>query len=156
MADDVALAGYASKLADGVEAALPGWVLRSVERLLLAWRGDAPPDVLAEAEAAGRAARIEVGPALRELLATDVDAQWTSPLDLIRRAVRYPTDVLRGAGVPPVRRDEFTERSFPEDVYDLAPATLADLDPALAEAGIEWGAAKAHVVLTRRRREGRR
>ena len=71
-------------------------------------------------------------------------------------AVRYPTAVLVGAGVPPVERDEFTERRFPEDVYDLAPATFADLDPSLHEPGLTWGAAKAHVHLARRRREGRR
>ena len=33
------------------------------------------------------------------------------------------------------------------------PASFADLDPTLAELGLRWGAAKAHVVL-RRRREG--
>ena len=31
-----------------------------------------------------------------------------------------------------------------------------DLDPALHEPGLRWGAAKAHVVLARRRAEGRR
>jgi hypothetical protein len=41
-------------------------------------------------------------------------------------------------------------------VYDLTPASFADVDPALHEPGLVWGAAKAHVHLARRRREGRR
>jgi hypothetical protein len=155
-ADESRLAGYAAVLADGIEHALPGWVIRSVERIARAWRGEDAPDLRAAAEAAGARARDEVGPAVRALLATDVDRQWTNPLDLVRRAVRYPTSVLREAGVPPVVRDEHAERIFPDDVYDLAPGSFADLDPALREPGLIWGAAKAHVVLGRRRREGRR
>jgi hypothetical protein len=34
--------------------------------------------------------------------------------------------------------------------------TLGDVRPDLTEPGIAWGAAKAHVVLARRRAEGRR
>ena len=64
--------------------------------------------------------------------------------------------VLADAGVPPIVRDEFEERAFPDDVYGLAPASFADLDPALREPGLVWGAAKAHVVLARRRAEGLR
>ena len=85
-----------------------------------------------------------------------MDEQRTGPLAVIRTAVRYPTEVLAAAGVGPVQRDEFAERSFPDDVYDLAPASFADLDPALHEPGLVWGAAKAHVVLARRRAEGKR
>jgi hypothetical protein len=47
-------------------------------------------------------------------------------------------------------------RSFPDDVYDLTPASFADVDPALHEPGLVWGAAKAHVHLARRRRQGKR
>ena len=155
-ADAAALARYADALADGIEVSLPGWVVGCVERILVAYRGRVEPS---EREAAGRAGAVaaaEVGPQVRALLSTDIDQQRTSPLALARTAVRYPTAVLVGAGVPPVERDEFTERRFPEDVYDLAPATFADLDPSLHEPGLTWGAAKAHVHLARRRREGRR
>ncbi|MEZ5138517.1 MAG: hypothetical protein R2711_07040 [Acidimicrobiales bacterium] len=88
---------------------------------------------------------------MRALLAADVDAQAQGPLALVREAVRHPTAVLAAAGVGPVVRDEFDERAFPDDVYGLAPAAFADLDPALGELGLVWGAAKAHVVLRRRR-----
>lgn len=146
------LDALATALADAIEVALPGWVERSV----VARAGLVGPDVRAAATDAGRRAATEVGAAMRALLAADVDEQRTSPLALLRQAVRYPTEVLRDAGVAPVRRDDFAERAFPDDVYDLAPATWSDIDASLHDRGIVWGAAKAHVVLARRRREGKR
>jgi hypothetical protein len=44
-----------------------------------------------------------------------------------------------------VERDKFSRERFPDDVYDLTPATWSDVDPALQELGITWGAAKAFV-----------
>jgi hypothetical protein len=93
----------------------------------------------------------EVEPRLRRLLADDVDVQRTNPLAILRSAVRFPTAVLLGAGVPPVRRDAQAEAMFPDDVYDLSPATFADLGPSVHEPGLVWGAAKAHVMISRRR-----
>ena len=154
--DAAALARYALALAEGIAAALPGWVAGCVERILLAYRGQVDPEERRAAEQAGAEARAEVGPEVRALLLTDIDEQRTSPLALVRGAVRYPTAVLEQAGVPPVERDPFTVRQFPDDPYDLTPASFADLDPALHEPGLTWGAAKAHVHLARRRREGRR
>ncbi len=55
----------------------------------------------------------------------------------------------------PLARDAFARRQDPDDVYDLMPASFADIDPALAEPGLVWGAAKAHVHLARRRRADR-
>jgi hypothetical protein len=155
-AGERALAEHAARLVDGVEAALPGWVARSVAVVADAWRPGLAAELRSVAAAAGDAAVADVGPGLRVLLATDVDEQRTGPLAVIRTAVRYPTEVLAAAGVGPVERDEFAERSFPDDVYDLTPASFADLDPALHEPGLVWGAAKAHVVLARRRAEGKR
>ena len=149
--DAAALAGHASALADAVEATLPGWVEASVERCLTDAGAQVSPEVAAAATAAGQRAVEEVGPAVRHLLSLDIDDQRDTPLGLLREAVRYPTEVLRRAGVRPVERDEFSRRSFPEDDYDLTPASFGDLAPALAEAGLVWGAAKAHVHLARRR-----
>jgi hypothetical protein len=154
--DDEQLAAYASELADAVDGFLADWVARVVRRTMTAWQGDAPAGVMAEAAVAGERARADVGPAMRALLATDVDRQRSNPLDLLRDAVRFPTQVLRDAGVPPVERDELQERLFPGDDYDLTPANFADVHPSLHDLGIRWGAAKAHVVLRRRRDEGRR
>jgi hypothetical protein len=111
----------------------------------------ASPEVLEEARVAGERARAEIGIEVRALLAQDVDDQRANPLAVVRRAVRYPTAVLRTAGVPSVVRDEFDERAFPDDVYALTPASFADVDPSLHEPGLLWGAAKAHAHLMRRR-----
>lgn len=125
----------ARALADAIEAALPGWVERSLRRFPAAVPVDAAPVVAAMME--------DVMPRLRELLAADVDDQRTTPLTLLRDVVRYPTEALRAAGVPPVERDDFARERFPGDDYDLTPATWADIDPSLVEPGIAWGAAKA-------------
>jgi hypothetical protein len=142
---------HATALADAIEGALPAWVERSVARRLEAAFGAVDPRLMAAAAEAGRLARDEVAPRVRALLATDVDEQRTTPLALLRGAVRYPTAVLHDAGVPPVERDRAQARLFPDDVYDLAPATFADVDPTLTEPGLAWGAAKAW---NHRRRHG--
>ncbi len=58
VADDAALHAYGVALADAVDAVIEAWVVRSVERLVLAWQGGEPVDplVLAAAADAGRAA----------------------------------------------------------------------------------------------------
>lgn len=153
--DAAALARYATALADGVDAAIAGWVERSVRSVLDA-QGIAVDEATAAALAdAGGAARAEGSGRVRTLVGTDVDEQVGNPLSILRDLVRYPTAVLREAGARPVARDEFSVRSFPDDDYDLSPASFADVDPALHEPGLVWGAAKAHVHLARRRREGK-
>jgi hypothetical protein len=154
--DADALARYAADLADGIEAAIPGWIDRSVRRLLDD-QGVAVDGTLAEGiTEAGVAAQAEGAPRVRTLLATDVDAQQGNPLSVLRGLLHHASAVLRQAGARPVPRDEFSERNFPDDVYDLTPASFADVDPALHEPGLVWGAAKAHIHLARRRREGKR
>jgi hypothetical protein len=138
------LADHAVALADGIEQALPGWVEDSVARIMTAWVGSVPPDVAAAARSAGRQAQAEVGACVRALLMADIDDQSTTPLAILRvAAVPYPTEVLKHAGVPAVVRDDFVAEAFPDDLYDLGPAAFADLDPALGDIGIAWGAAKA-------------
>jgi hypothetical protein len=154
--DEEQLARYATDLADGVEAALAPWVERVVSDRCRAAGIEPDDDLRAQAASAGRRCRDEVAPKVRVLLSTDIDEQSTTPLTLLREAVRHPTAVLAVAGVPASHRDEFAERAFPEDRYGLAPATFGDLDEGLVDAGLVWGAAKAHVHLARRRAEGRR
>jgi hypothetical protein len=150
--DAAALAGYAADLAAALDAALPGWVERSV-RTVLAAQGRSLDAAGAERlRVAADEARGDGMVRLRQLLATDVDRQRTNPLSILRSLVRYPTAVLAAAGARPVPRDDFAVRNFPDDVYDLAPAAFADVDPAVHEPGLLWGAAKAHVHLARRRR----
>jgi hypothetical protein len=143
--DASALTRYATALADGIEAAIGPWVLASVDRRA------GGRDLREVAAPAAEGARRAVGPAVRDLLARDVEQQPTTPLALVRSAVRFPTQVLADAGVDPVGRDPLATAAFPDDLYDLTPGSLADLDPDLVEAGIVWGAAKAHTILRRRR-----
>lgn len=149
--DDAALAAYATALADAIDDALPRWIERCIARHvpLDAAVARRVPEVVAVVQA-------EVGTQVRALLATDIDAQRANPLALLRAAVRHPNALLAELGAPVPERDEFSRRNFPEDVYDLTPASFADVDPSLHEPGLVWGAAKAHVHLQRRRAEGRR
>jgi hypothetical protein len=150
--DATALAQHANALAHAVDATIAGWAARCVTTRWEQWRGEpVPEDVEAAAARAGEQARAQVMPALLELLHADVDAQRSNPLSILRDAVSHPTAVLHTLCVPPVVRDEQAERMFPEDPYDLTPAAFADIDPSVHEPGLVWGAAKAHVVLSRRR-----
>lgn len=155
-ADAAALAGHAAALADAVDAAIPGWIDGAIRRVLADQSIAVDAELDARIRRAAAEAGAEGGRRVRALLTTDVDAQSGNPLAILRSLVRHATPVLRQAGARPAARDEFRERVFPDDVYDLSPATFADVDPSLHEPGIVWGAAKAHVHLARRRREGRR
>lgn len=149
--DEAAFGRYGEQLVDAVDATIADWVRRSV--LGTCARSGHPVDDRLEAAttAAAEAARTDVVGRLRALLALDLDDQTITPLQVLRDAVSYPTAVLRDAGVAPVERDEFDRRAFPEDVYGLTPAGFGDVDPALAEPGLVWGAAKAHLHLRRHR-----
>lgn len=148
---DAALARFGLALADAVVEVLPRWVERSVTDLVRAWSGTVGPDELAAARRAGAQAADDVGPDLRRLLEADVDAQWTNPMTIVRRAVAPATAALRAAGVGEVQRSPEDEARFPDDVYGLTPLTFADLHPSLHELGITWGAVKARAHLTRHR-----
>ncbi|HSO95475.1 MAG TPA: hypothetical protein VLV81_05485 [Acidimicrobiia bacterium] len=83
---------------------------------------------------------------LEDLNGRDPKAQRATPLEVVRGAAREPSRVLADAGVPPVVRDEFEERSFPDDRYGLAPRTFADVAEDLGPLQLVWGLAKASVV----------
>jgi hypothetical protein len=146
---------YAKALADGIDASLPTWVVGAVMTVMTAWAGSVAPEVELAAEEAAQRARTEIGGAIRRLLEADIDEQRTTPLALLRTAVRYPTEVLEAAGVPGLERDRFAEEAFPDDMYDLSPARFADIDPALAEVGLAWGASKAFAHKQRHADRGR-
>lgn len=146
--DEAALAAYASVLVDAVSVVAASWI----ERLILL----RAPELAGAAEvdrASGEGAATIVAE-LRTLLERDISEQAIGPLEVLRRGVRFPTAVLRSAEVAPVARDEFAMRAFPEDLYDLTPASFGAVDPSLHEPGLMWGAAKAHVHLRRRREDG--
>lgn len=132
-------------LAEGIRQALPQWVVSAVEARL----PEVDPETRKAAEAAGSAAAAEVGGEVARLLAADIDHQRENPLSVLRRAVRYPTEVLSAAGAVPVERDGFAIDRFPDDAYDLTPASFGDIHPDLQAPGLTWGAAKAFVYRQR-------
>lgn len=145
----------ASDLLAAVGLAAPGWFRRITEAAARSGGIDAASlDAAIDQLVADEVPRLLA--ALSDLLDTDVDEQRTNPLSLFRDAVRAPTALLREAGVAPPAPDAFAATAFPDDVYHLGPATWADIDPALHEPGLVWGAWKAMTVLRRRRDEGLR
>ena len=147
-ADEAQLAAFALDLADRVDVAIESWVRRSLRTSASAGGVAFDESVVADVVSATRAAAM---PELRRVLAADVDEGAGSPLAALRAAVGPMTAALEqwGAAHPP--RDEFLERQFPGDPYQLGPASFADVDPDLHEPGLVWGAARAHVHLRRRR-----
>jgi hypothetical protein len=128
-------------------------VVREIDRIVDAWgrldearsattRGAAGP--------AGQAAAERVGGELRAMFERDPAEQTSTPLQIVRSAYREPTAVLAGAGIPPVERDAFHERAWPDDDYGLVPEHLADLgDEDLGPLLLAWGLAKAAVLRAR-------
>jgi hypothetical protein len=151
---DRALAEKAAALADAIDAAVTPWLIGAVRRVAASQRLPGGDRFVLAAETAARQAKAEVMPRIRDLLTTDIDAQTTTPLAVLREGTGPATAVLAAFGARPVERDEFAVRAFPDDVYALAPAAFEDIAPELRDPGIEWGAAKAFVHLRRRRAEG--
>jgi hypothetical protein len=146
---DVVLRAVATELAEAIDAVLPAWVVRSVADIHCAWSGEVPGPIVVAAEEAGRRCAAAVGAELRSLLAAPPDEQRLNPLAVLRGAVRFPSEVLRAAGVPPVVRDAYDEHHFPDDDYGLTPRSFGDLDPSLHDLGLVWGAARARAHLVR-------
>jgi hypothetical protein len=95
----------------------------------------------------------EVHSRLADLLSRDVLEQRTNPLAIFRQATRPISELLKTAGCAPVVRDEFDERSFPDDIFGLSPATWVDIDETMVEPGIEWGAWKAATIMMRKKKQ---
>ena len=144
---------YPQRLVDAVGDVVEVWLVRCVVDTAVRSTGTCSEELRTAAESMARLTGPQVMSDLSALLETDVDAQRSNPLSVFRNAVRYPTRVLRDAQFPEVRRDEFAIRSFPDDVYNLSPATFADVDERLVEPGLIWGAWKAKTILDRRRAE---
>jgi hypothetical protein len=148
--DRVELDRIGASIVAGVERCLPEWARSQSARILDAWGrigGGRRAEVEAEARAAGEVAAARVSGELRMLFAADPAEQRATPLEIVRTAYREPTAVLRDAGVPPVVRDEFDERAWPEDRYGLVPRTLGDLgDEDLGPLHLAWGLAKTKLL----------
>jgi hypothetical protein len=146
---DVLLAEHSEALYEGLRAILPDWAAELVRRL-----GSGHADESAIDAGARRLRDYATGAVLDQvkvLLETDIDAQWTSPLEVVRLVVGPATDELQALGAPPVPRDAQSAELHPDDIYDLTPSAFAEIHPSLHQLGLAWGAAKAHVHLRRHR-----
>jgi hypothetical protein len=147
------LAEAGDAIVAGVARELPGWARRSVAGIADAWgRLDTEQRAALDRAAvdAGEAATSRITGELTALFAADAAAQRATPLEIVRTAYREPTAALLAAEVPPVERDPFDERAWPDDRYGLVPRTLGDLgDPDLAPLHLAWGMAKAAVLRAR-------
>jgi hypothetical protein len=134
----------------GVERELPGWARANVARIADAW-GRLGPEERTRLDAAvddvAHAATSRVVAELRALLDADALEQRATPLQVVRTAYEEPTALLASFGIPPIERDEFDERSWPDDRYGLVPHSLGDLgDPDLGPLLLAWGLAKTKVL----------
>ncbi len=97
-------------------------------------------------EAAIAAVLDDVDRRLRELADAHPTAPVSGPLEQIRQALGPINDLLDELGARAPVRDEFDATARPADRHALGPMAFAELGPAVHEAGIEWGAAKAYVI----------
>ena len=143
---------YSARLLETSNEVVPRWVARLLRKhcddqkisdLIV---GDLLSSVVARVNK-------EVDDNLRELLSLDVLEQRSNPLAIFRQATRPISDLLKTAGCAPVVRDEFDERSFPDDIFGLSPATWVDIDEMMVEPGIEWGAWKAATIMMRKKKQ---
>lgn len=88
--------------------------------------------------------------ALTRLAAQPFASQTRGPLELFQEAMRFPTEALLAADVPPVERDMVETQALPGDHYRLAPASSRDLGEAAWRAHLAWGIAKAESMKGRR------
>lgn len=134
----------------GVARTLPDWIESRVAFIADAWGrlDDATRDALdlaARDVATSASARVVAD--LQALFAADAAEQRSTPLEIVRSATADVSALLAGVGIPPVERDAFDERAFPEDIYGITPASLADLgDDALGPLQLAWGLAKTQVL----------
>lgn len=140
---------YSTRLLETMHVITEPWLRSLVERVVTE-QNLGPKVDLDRMERAISDCRHDLLDRLGELLVEEAWEQRRNPLDLVRRATTGLTTELLAAGARPVARDEFKERSFPDDVLDLAPATWSDVHPDLHDVGLEWGAWKAAAIMTYR------
>ena len=141
---------YSTRLLETMHVVTEPWLRSLVERVVTA-QGLASKIVVERMERVIADSRRDLLDRLGELLAEEAWEQRQNPLELVRRATTGLTTELLAAGARPAARDEFKERSFPDDVLDLAPATWSDVHPDLHDVGLEWGAWKAAAIMTYRK-----
>ena len=148
LAEAQLLASHANALLDALQINVERW---AVNGLVSRSPADAHKRVQEGADRISGQVRNSVLPELVSLLGADIDHQWTSPLEIVRTLVGPITTELQALSVPAPHRDANSVALHPHDLYNITPATFADVHPSLHDLGLSWGAAKAHVHLRRHR-----
>lgn len=149
-----ALEPYADDLYQAVTRAISGWISTQVAEIASMSIDETSQEFQSALADVTRQTHHVATQNLLLLLATDVDAQQSNPLHVLRASTSYATQMLQAFGVKPARRDEYEVRAMPDDLFSIGPLTWKDLGEEVHEAGISWGAWKAATILTRRRTEG--
>ncbi len=145
---------YPNDLYQAVISSVSGWITKQVAEIASMSIDETSKEfVSALAEVAEHTLHV-VSRDLLVLLATDVDAQQSNPLHVLRASTSSATRLLQTFGATPARRDEYEERAMPNDLFSIGPLTWRDLGEEVHDAGISWGAWKAATILTRRRADG--
>ena len=152
---DGQLSEYSQTLLDACVAAIPEWITNRIQHVCLVSGGIVPEIVTTKVAGVAHATQAQVQIDLMALLSVDIDSQRTNPLQVLRGSTLMATALLIEAGIPQVRRDEFEVRSMPDDMFALGPLTWRDLGDDVHDAGIQWGAWKAAMIISRRRDEGK-
>ena len=141
--DDAKYLEYGQRLADAIAADIGPWLQTELAKTL-----DDPDD---ELQALLRSVESETKRAITELVTADVDIPLSGPLERIRRSIEPLTEALGERQVPAPLRNPLDVEMRPDDRYGFGPMTFLDISPEVHEAGIAWGAAKAHLHMQRRR-----
>ena len=145
---------YADDLYQAVTRAIPYWITKQVSEIASLSIDETSKEFTSALTDVAEHTLHVISRDLLVLLATDVDAQQSNPLHVLRASTTSATQLLLAFGATPARRDEYEVRAMPDDVFSIGPLTWRDLGEEVHDAGISWGAWKAATVLTRRRADG--
>ena len=141
--DEAKYLHYGMALLTAIESAFAPWL-----RATLEFRSGA--SLSAEVEAGITSAEERAIANITRLIEADVSEPLSGPLEQLRQAVGGIAPVLVAHDFPQPNRDPYDQEMRPDDIFDLGPISFMDLGEAVQTAGITWGAAKAHLHMTRR------
>jgi hypothetical protein len=150
----VELEPYADDLFQAVTRAIPHWITTQVSEIASMSIDETSQEFQSALAGVAEQTHQVVSQDLFSLLSTDVDAQQSNPLHVLRASTSFATQLLQSFDATPARRDEYEVRAMPNDLFSIGPLTWRDLGEEVHEAGISWGAWKAATILTRRRADG--
>ncbi|MCP5025712.1 MAG: hypothetical protein GY929_05435 [Actinomycetia bacterium] len=141
LTDEMRLHEAALQFSDAIYIALPRWVERVVLDRAGHDTGLSDDEIALFVERAGKAAQADIGTQARLLL----ESTSTKPADLLQllqTAVHFPTGVLHYLGVEETERGAFAQTAWPEDIYELTPKSMTEIDESLDEPFTRWDAAR--------------